>query len=200
MKRYLFVSVALVVMALMISTANMAYLLPVALALVLLADRRAARILIRWKFLLFLSILIFGVPLFIGSRSAHLAGIPYSPDIFQMSLAMGLRSVLILMSVKILTGHISVEQMARGLQRMRLRRFSQVFAVSMGVMPHIREITLDTFREYRRSSRRLNLFSDTLTWSARLIARLLHFADQYVPEQEAAADLHPLARPKRDLP
>ncbi len=183
MKRYVFISLVLVGAALSLSYRNAVVLLPLALTAALFTDPGALRRIFRWKFLLFLALLVFAIPVFIGERNAQFWGISYSPDIFRMSVVMAFRSIMILIAIKIFTGHISVEQMAEALQRVRLKQFSHVFSISMRILPEIRAITLDTFQEYRTSVRGWNIFSETFDWTVKLMVRLLYFADRFDANQ-----------------
>ena len=188
MKRYVLLSVILVSSAFFITFENLRLVVPAALLAVFVADRRAMRIFLRWKFLLFLAILAFGIPLFIGNRNDMFLGISYSHDVFQMSLVMVHRSVIILLSIKMFTNHISVEQMAAALQRIRLKQFSQVFSISMRALPEIRTIAVSTFQEYRQSPKRKNIFSESFDWLVKLVVRLLAYADQFSVEHSVKGE------------
>ncbi len=178
MKRYVFASIGLLFSAFLISPQTMAYVFPFALVSGLLVDRGAFRLFTRLKFLIFLLILILGLPLLLGERQAWFIGIPYSPDIFLMSLSMAARSIIILASVKILTRHISVEEMSGALQRIRLKNFSQVFALSMNQLPQVRRLAAETFSEFKQRPADQTIFSHALTAFARLIARILYHAEK----------------------
>ncbi len=188
MKRYALFSGILLVLALTSSIRNFWYLLPIAIVLVFLVDRRALTILLRWKFLLFLGILVFGIPIFIGQRDALFWGIPYSRDIFRMSVEMATRSVIILIAIKTFTGNISVEQMSHGFQRLRLVRFSEVFSVSMNLLPRIREIARETFQDFRQSCTSYYRPRAGFHFLVMLMARLLHFAESYTSPQNRLSD------------
>ena len=95
---------------------------------------------------------------------------------------MAFRSVIILTAIKIFTHHISVEQMSAWLKRIRLKNFSEVFATAMQIMPTVKEISLRTFDDFRNAPKRLNLFAHIFNWAAKLIARLLFFVEDSVPE------------------
>lgn len=178
MKRYALASFALLLSAFLIDRQSMFYVFPVALLFGLIIDRGAFRLFTRLKFLTFLLILILGLPLLLGERQARFIGIPYSPDIFLMSLSMAARSIIILASVKILTRHISVEQMSGALQRIRLKNFSQVFALSMNQLPQVRRLAIETFSEFKQRPADQTIFSHALTAFARLIARILYHAEK----------------------
>ena len=184
MKRYWLTSLIVLSSIIFMNSHNMFFIFALTICLSIIVDYSALRPLARPKFVLFLVILMFGVPLFIGGRKAHFYGIPYSEDILLMSINMGLRSIIILTAIKILTNHISVEQMGEWLRRMRLKHFSEVFATSMKLMPRVKEISFETFSEFRRSPARLNLFTHVFNWTAKLIARLLFFIEETNYEQE----------------
>ncbi len=182
MKRYRITPLILLLSIVFINKRNMFLLFSVAMILSAVVDLQALRTLFRRKFLLFLGILVFGVPLFIGQRESAFLGIPYSHDILLMSINMGLRSLIILTAIKIFTGHVSVDQMSEWLKKIRLKNFSEVFATAMHLLPTVKEISLRTFDEFRNSPKRLNLFAHVFNWTAKLIARLLFFAEDSVPE------------------
>ncbi len=182
MNRYWFTAIILLLSVAFMNPHNMLFIFTLAMISGVIIDLKALRPLLRWKFLFFLGILVFGTPLFIGSRQSSFLGIPYSADILRMSANMALRSVIILMAIKIFTNHISIEQMSNWLKRVRLKNFSEVFATSMKMMPKVKEISLQTFEEFRHSPKNLNMFSQAFTWTAKLIARLLFFVEDSVIE------------------
>jgi len=137
------------------------------------------RILFKWKFLLFLGILVFGVPLFAGEKDAVFYGFHYSGYMFRMSVVMAGRSVLILMAIKLFTGRISVEQIAAGMKRIHLRHFSEVFALSMQALPEIRYIATTTYREHREAPRKRNIFSHLFGFAVQLIVRIIEYAENF---------------------
>lgn len=180
MNRYVSIPLILLVMAFFTNEQTMFYFFPLTLAIGLITDRKALKIFLRWKFLSFLAFLILVIPVLIGKRESLFWGIPYSKDIFVMSLSMALRSVIILSAIKIFTNHISIEQMSRALQRIRLRNFSQVFAIAMNQLPQIKKIARETFDEFKRNEANANIFSHTLNSFARLIARILYYAENEI--------------------
>ncbi len=178
MKRYIFIPLILLIIAFLTNEKTMIFFFPVALLIGLISDRKAFQIFLRWKFLAFLAILVFAIPLFIGKRESVFWGIPYSRDIFFMSVSMSLRSVIILSAIKIFTNHISIEQMSNALTRIRLKNFSQVFAIAMNQLPQIKKITVETYYEFKNEPKKTNIFSHIFNSFAHLIARILYFADK----------------------
>ncbi len=150
-KRYFILFLVLLLLAVLADYETLVLIVPLAALLIFLGGRQAFRLLLRVKLLAFLAFLAFGVPVFAGSKDAVFMGIPYSAEIFRMSVVMVFRSLIILMAVKMFTSRISVEQMAAVFHRIRLRQFSLIFSLAMGMLPQIRRITLNTFREVRRT-------------------------------------------------
>ena len=131
MRKTLLIFLIFLVMALVLNVRNQVIIFPLALAGMALLNTGVFRLFLRWKFLLFLGILVFAVPLFAGQKEALFLGISYSSELFRSSLVMAQRSIILLMGLKFLTSRISVEQMAQWLAGSRFKRFSQVFSLSM---------------------------------------------------------------------
>jgi hypothetical protein len=179
MKKNFMIFLIFLVMALMLNVSNQLVIFPLALAGMALLNSAVFRLFLRWKFLLFLGILIFAVPLFAGEKDALILGISYSSDLFRTSLVMAQRSIILLMALKFLTSRISVEQMAQWLASSRFKRFSQVFSLSMQALPEVRSITTETLRDYRKDSTGRNFLSNISNYSTKFMVRMLHFAGSF---------------------
>lgn len=179
MKRYLFFSIFLVIAATQVSFENQRFLVPILLGAVFFVDRQALRTVLKVKFLLFLSILVFVIPALIGQKDAHLFGIRYSSHIFHISVEMAHRSIFILLAVKIITRNITTEQLVAGFQKIHLNQFSEVFSISMKMMPEIRGIFQRTFGEFRNSRGSRNIVAETYRFTIRLFVNILFFAEDY---------------------
>lgn len=177
MRRAGFILVALLALALAVNYRNQFYVVPVAVALILILDKAVVRVLLKWKLLLFLAILVFGVPIFAGSKDAVWWGIRYSSEIFQMSLVMVYRSVIILMAIKMFTRRISIQQMAEALEKARLRQFSQVFTMAMKILPGLRTLIRTSFRECRSGVRHWYLPGRMFRCLVLLVVRIIEYAE-----------------------
>ncbi len=180
MKQALFFLAVFVTMAVNVSFQNQTVLVPVAWTAIFLLDRRVFRMILRWKFLLLLAVMIFGVPLFCGDRDRVLYNVPYSQEMFQMSVVMAQRSLILIMAIKMFTNRISVEQISVSLQRAGLRRFGQVFTLAMEFLPEIRSIAVATLQEHRQRTDKQNPVSGALSFLESLLVRVLQYAEQRV--------------------
>ncbi len=179
MKKHLFVFIFLIGVALFLDYRNQFFFTPLSVFLFLIFDRRVFRMFLRWKFLLFMGILVFGVPLISGEKNAVFLGLPFSADMFRMSEVMASRGMIILLAVKMFTNRISVAEIEDGLRKIRLKQFSRVFGLSMQVLPEIRSIALGTFHEYRRQPGRVNFLPRFYHFAIELMVRILHFSESY---------------------
>jgi len=179
MKKNFLIFLLFLTLALMLNFSNQSVLFPLAILSMLLLNIETFRLFFRWKFLVFLGLLVFAVPLFAGEKDAVIAGISYSSEIFKSSIVMAERSIILLMGLKHFTSRITVEQMAQAMANSRFKRFSQVFSLSMQVLPEVKSITINTFREYREASNRRNFLPNIYGYSIILMVRILHFASNY---------------------
>jgi hypothetical protein len=76
---------------------------------------------------------------------------------------------------------MTIEQITKGLKKIRLNKFSDVLSISIGVLPEIRRITVNSFKDYRKSPRKKNIIFDSYHWIVKLFARILTFAHTYDP-------------------
>jgi hypothetical protein len=166
-------------MALTLNFTNQRILFPLALLSMLLLNSEIYRLFLHWKFLAFLGLLVFAVPLFTGEKDAVIVGIEYSSEILRSSIVMAERSIILLMGLKHFTSRISVEQIAQAMANSRFKRFSQVFSLSMQVLPEVKSITIHTFREYRDESDKKKFLPNIYDFSIKLMVRILHCAGNY---------------------
>lgn len=176
MKNIFLIFLIFLVMAFSLNWSSQRFIFPLALAMMGWLDRRVFRSFLRWKFLVFLVILIIGVPLFVGDQNAKLMGISYSSNLLKNSIVMGERSIVLLMGLKYVTLHISVDQMAQLISNSCLQGFRRVFSLSMQILPDIKSIANSTLQEYRLYSMRNNFLSNISRYSIKLIVRLLQYA------------------------
>jgi hypothetical protein len=176
MKKNFLIFLLFLAMALMLDFSNQHIIFPFALLSIALLNISVYRLFLRWKFLLFLAILVLAVPLFIGEKDAVFMGISYATGIFRSSVVMAERSIILLMGLNHFTSRISVDQMARVMANSRFKNFSQVFSLSMKALPDVKSITTETFHEYRRVSDGRNFLPNFYHYSIKLMVRILHYA------------------------
>lgn len=178
MRKYLLVLLFQFGIALSVTYSNQFYTVPLAMLPIVLTDRSVLRILRRWKLVGFLVLMIFGVPLFVGDRSALFFGIPYSPEYFKISVVMGYRSIIILFSLKMFTNRIPLRELARRMQGGRFSKFGQVFSMASDLLPELRQVAVKTYTDYKGSGRDRNIVSHNFHWVTELIVRLLLTAEE----------------------
>jgi len=176
---YLMLLVGYLAAALLITYQNQIYIVPVAVISMLLIDHRAFRPLLRWKFILLLIFLVFGTPLLLGEKDAHFFRIPYSSEMFQISLIMFYRSIFILGAIKIFTNKNSLEQLSISLHKIKLKRFGEALTISLETLPEIKSITRSSIGEFRKKKKSKNFLREIFDFVVRLLIKILKFAEDY---------------------
>ena len=175
MKGYLVCFLLGVAAALSLSLGNHYYLFPAALAGLALADRRAYRIFLRWKLWLFF-LLVVAIPVVVvAPRDAEWIGINYTATMLRLNLLMVERSILLMLSLKMLTGRISPFELSRSMKRAGLAQFDEVFRLSQKMLPGLRTTVTLAFREvaWRRTARHP---SQLIALLSRLVAGIVYSA------------------------
>ncbi len=139
MKITLFLLIIFIGLAVFITYENLWYIVPAVLIVIFITEKKTFQLFLRWKFLLFLTILSVGVPLFLGTKDESFWGISYSKEYFQMSIVMVNRSIIILLSIRMFTNRISIGQISHALNRIKMQKFGQVFTISMHTLPEIKK-------------------------------------------------------------
>jgi hypothetical protein len=185
-KKYFIAFFVLLAIALNVSYENQIFIVPLAWIIVAVVDAGAFKLLRRWRFILFLAVLVLGTPLFIGDRAALFMGIQFSPEILRMNLAMAHRSIIILLSIRVLTDHIPIGHISQSLNRLGLPRLSRVVAISFQMLPQIKSMSIDSYNGFRQDKRGRSALFKGFDQIAMLMARLLVFADR-IAENSAMA-------------
>ena len=178
-KYYLLILAGYLIAAMMLTYQNQIFIVPAAIVSMLLIDHRAFRPFLKWKFILFIAILVIGTPLILGEKDAQIFGLPYSSSIFQISLVMFYRSVIILGAIKIFTNKISIAQLSTALHKIRLKKFSDALTVSLETLPEIKIITRDSIGEFRKKEKSKNFVKELFDFVVHLIIKILKFAEAY---------------------
>lgn len=183
MKKYILIFLIFIICAFLISWESQWYLaLPVYLAIGLI-HRDALRLVFRWKFLLFIFLILFGIPLFLGDQNATVLGIKYSYEYFQKSTVMVNRSLIILFSIRMVTGKTSPEQVSNLFKKMRLKNFSEVYSIAMTVLPDLKYIARNSFQHASSSPPDSHIFKKLYEKIVILMVGVLGLADQYYQNQ-----------------
>lgn len=170
-------------LALIVSVDNQGWVLPLALGPVLVLDRGAFRVLVRGRLLLFLALMVGGVPLVVGTRSADVLGVPYSPEYVDASLLMLYRSLIMLVALRLFTRRIRLDELATSLQRTRFRQFGDAFALSLELLPQLRATSRNAWRAYRRGRGSSGLIAHTRDWTVDFVTNMLLYAERYSGEK-----------------
>lgn len=183
MKRILLITLLFIGSAVLLSWHSQLFIIPPVFLTIFFIHPKAFHLFLKWKFDIFILLLLFGIPLLLGEKNAILFGIPYSYEYFQKSLVMVNRSLIILLSIRMFTGKISPEQLSMWLNKLHLHNFSKVLSISMGVLPELKVITYKSFREARPSPGNMHLFKRLFKAMVRFMIEILSFADQYYQDQ-----------------
>jgi hypothetical protein len=167
-------------LAIGVSFENQIFLAPLAWSVTACFDRRAFRILLDWKLLLFLAFIVLLVPVICGSKDALALGVPYSTELLQAGLVMAQRSLIILLGLRVFTGRVSVGDLSFALRQSRFQPFGQVFTLAIDSLPQIRSIAAGAFRDFRQSESRKARISTAFEFLVAFLVRLLLYA-QSVP-------------------
>ena len=178
-KYYFLLLVGYLAAALLITYQNQMYIVPVAVLSMLIIDRRAFRPILRRKFILLLGFLVFGTPLLLGEKNAHFFKIPYSREMFQISLIMFYRSIIILGAIKIFTNKISLEQLSASLHKIKLKKFGEALTISLETLPEIKIITRSSIGEFRKKEKSKNFIREIFDFVVHLLIKILKFAEDY---------------------
>jgi hypothetical protein len=178
---------AQLMVAFFITWENQLLLVPLALLPVVVLGPGAFRMLLRWKLLLFLAVMVGAVPLLLGHKTATFMGIPYAPAYVEATLVMASRSLVILLSLKLFTQRLSLEELAERLARTRFHQFGEAFTLAMELLPHFRHTATEAYAEYRLELPGRNPVRHTASWVIEVIARVLIHAETYQYEKGRAS-------------
>jgi len=161
--------------ALLLRESNQLYLFPAALLLLTLIDPRAWRIFRRWKLWLFFFFVVAVPVLFVGTRDALWLTIPYNSRMLALNLVMLERSIIIMLAIRMFTNRLSPEALSRGLARLRLQQFDEVFGLARTMLPELQETVGAELKgvEWRKALRRP---SGLIAQLGALVARILFTA------------------------
>jgi len=187
MKQAVFWLVLFFALGFLVTFENQFVLAPAAWLAIALVDRRAFRVFQDWRFLVFLSFLLLGVPLVCGEKEASFLGVSYSRSVFQESVVMAHRSVILLLGLRLFTGRISTRELSGFLGQGGFRSLGLALSLAVDSLPQIRGIVLETYREYRQTQGGGSVFSKAFGFLVRLFVRVLFYAQTLRP----AGDDHP---------
>lgn len=161
--------------ALSLKEGNHLYLFPAALVMVGLAEPRVYRIFLRWKLWLFFVFLV-AIPVFLLSpRDGRWFGVPFNSAMLRLNLLMVERSIILMLTIKMLTQRLSPQALSRGLSMLRLHQLDRVFALSQAMLPGLRETVVMFFKDvkWRQIVRRPDNLNTLLS---RLVATVIFTA------------------------
>jgi hypothetical protein len=183
MKKIFFITIIFIALAILLNWHTQWYIIPTVFLTIFAIHPQAFHLFLKWKFILFILLLLVGIPLLLGEKNATFWGIRYSYEYFQKSLIMVNRSLIILLSIRMFTGKIAPEQLSIWLKKVHLRNFSDVLSVSMGVLPELKTITKESYHQSQNSITNDHFLKKIFNGIVRLLVKILNFADQYYQEQ-----------------
>ena len=183
MKRILLITLLFIGLAVLLSWNSQLFIIPPVFLTIFFIHPKAFHLFLKWKFDIFILLLLLGIPLLLGEKNATVFGIPYSYEYFQKSLVMVNRSLIILLSIRMFTGKISPEQLSIWLTKLHLHNFSKVLSISMGVLPELKVITHKSYREARLSPGNIHFLKKLFNAIVGFMVQILSFADQYHQDQ-----------------
>ncbi len=172
MKRYAFCFLLGIAAALSLNERTHLILFPAALLAVAMVEHRAYRIFRHWKLWFFFIFILLIPVLLVPPKDAAWLGAAYNSRMLRLNFIMVERSVLIMLSIRLFTTHISLDHLSHGLTQIGLVQFERVFRLAMELLPQIRMAATDTFKELplktllKRPTLLLNLAS-------RLVAQII---------------------------
>jgi hypothetical protein len=83
-----------------------------------------------------------------------------------------------------------MDHMSKGLQKIRLKKFSQVFSISLQTLPEVKDITSNTIKKFKQRPYRKNILSDFFNFMVQLTVNILNFADNYYLEKRDKNNLN----------
>jgi len=169
-----------VIAALLLNEHNHLCLFPAALAGLALIDRRAFRIFLRWKLWLFFLLLVAIPVLVVGPRDARWINLPYNSTMLRLNLLMVERSILLMLTLRMFTNRISPAALSRGLARIHLQQFDEVFRLSQSMLPELSAAIGRSFKDvqWRQVARHP---SGMMPLLSRLVASIIFAARRSAP-------------------
>ena len=177
MKKFFLIVAVLTAGAVNLTFENQVYIVPAAWALIFFTDRTALRILANWKFSVFLLLLVGGCPMVLGERSGTFLGIAYSRELFQINAVMAQRSLIILFSVRLLTGNMSPAWLTARLEKIGWHRLSAVYGAALTLLPEVRTLGKDMYAEFRERRKNGLKLREGKAFIAFFLARLILYDD-----------------------
>jgi energy-coupling factor transporter transmembrane protein EcfT len=185
---YLFLVVGTVVAAVVAREVEVVLVLAAVVVLAGLLCRRALRLFLRWQLWAFVLPTLALSPLLIGERDILVAGLMVSREGFWAGLWMVTRALSIALASAVFTSAVSIPEMAKLFERMRLKGLGFALGVATNLLPTIQETMETSYQAIRlRGGFRLRRLQTMKLLLIAVIAGPLRRSDDIVWAAEARA-------------
>jgi hypothetical protein len=138
---------------------------------------KGLKIFLKWKFLVFIVILICIIPLISLKKESLFMGIAYSGDFLRTNLMMLQRGIIIILAVRMFTSKISLDVLSAKLRRIKFMNFGEILSIAITVLPQISELAVKPLKGI--SFRKLK-FSFLSEYAVSVIVNVIRYADKYI--------------------
>lgn len=182
------VFISLVLASIKLTSVGLAVVLVILLMVGLAEFKPAMKRLLRWRWLIFLAVLILPNTLWNGEVDATLAGIAYSNEGLQTGLAMAMRAGIMLAAVMWFTASVEISEVAGLLERIGLKGLGFSMGVAVNLLPSLMQSFRNAWHtlQMRGGIRRLRLRAIRLLMVT-VFANALRRADEITLVAEARA-------------
>ncbi len=129
--------VGLIFSAVQLPITGLALIMLILIGVGLVSFRPALRKILRWRWLLFLIVMVVPPALWQGERETVLGGITFSAEGLQLGLAMALRAGIMLAGVMWFTSSVDISEVAGLLERTGLRGLGFSMGVAVNLLPSL---------------------------------------------------------------
>lgn len=169
---------SILILAILLTFGNQLYLGTAAGIMILLSEKSPKKPLIKKEYILFLFIFILVPPVFIGERSATALGIRYSIDTLKMNQVMALRSILILLSIRMFTAGISMKKVTEWIECSGFGNLGHIMKISHMILPSIQQILKDSVSEMKSRWKKKKRITILFDFAVNLSVNIISFAEQ----------------------
>jgi energy-coupling factor transporter transmembrane protein EcfT len=154
----------------------------------LLAYADAFRRLLRWRWLLLMTLLIVPNALWMYDRDLTVAGIPCSGTGLVAGLRMALRALVVILVIDIFSSHVEITEVAGLLERLGLKGLGFSMGIAVNLLPSLRESSEHTWHSLRmRGGLRAQRWQALRFLSITVITNALHRAEEIALAAETRA-------------
>jgi energy-coupling factor transporter transmembrane protein EcfT len=154
----------------------------------LLTYEDAFRRLLRWRWLLLITLLIVPNALWMYNRDLTIAGVPCSGTGLVAGLQMALRALAVVLVIDIFSSHVEITEVAGLLERLGLKGLGFSMGIAVNLLPSLRESSEHTWHSLRmRGGFRAQRWQAVRFLSVTVITNALHRAEEIALAAETRA-------------